>query len=82
VLNIKAMLNCFELALGLKVNFFISSIVEVGVDAFSIQGFTTIPNCEVMKVPSKYLGLPIRDCHKREVFWDGVVARIKYRLGR
>ena len=54
----------------------------MGVDAFSIQGFATILNCKVMKVLFKYVGLPIEGCHKREAFWDGVVARIKSRLGR
>ena len=54
----------------------------MGVDAFSIQGFATILNCKVMKVPFKYLGPPIGGCHKREVFWDGVVGKIKSRLGR
>jgi len=82
VFNIRTMLNCFELASGLKVNFLKSSIGGVGFDAFSIQNFATILNYKVMKVPFKYLGLPIGGCHKREAFWDGVVARIKSRLGR
>jgi len=39
VFNVKAILNCFELASGLKVNFLKSIIGGVGVDAFSFQGF-------------------------------------------
>jgi len=35
-----------------------------------------------MKVPFKYLGFPIGCCHKREVLWDGMLDRIKSRLGR
>jgi len=64
------------------VNFLKSSIGGVGVGAFYIQGFAAILNCEVMKVPFKYLGLSIGRCHKRGAFWDGVMARIKSRLGR
>jgi len=82
IFNIKAMLNCFELASGLKVNFLKRSIGWVRVDSFTIRGLVTILNCDVMKVPFKYLGLPVGGCHKREVFWDGVVDRNKSRLGR
>jgi len=81
VLIIKVILSCFELASSLKVNFLKSSIGGVGVDLFAIQGFTTILNCDVMKKPFKYLGMPIGH-HKREVFWDGVIERIKSRLGK
>jgi len=35
-----------------------------------------------MNYPFKYLGLPVGGCHKKEAFWDGVVEKIKERLGR
>jgi len=35
-----------------------------------------------MKYPFKYLGMPVGGCHKKEAFWDGVVEKIKERLGR
>ncbi|XP_068474624.1 uncharacterized protein [Phaseolus vulgaris] len=78
----KAMLNCFELTSGLKVNYLKSKIGWVGVDSFVIQDFAVILKFDVMKVPFKYLGLPGGECHRRETFWDGVVDGIKSRLGR
>jgi len=82
VFNVKAMLNCFELSSGLEVNFLKSIIGGVGVNVFSIRGFAAILNCDTMKVPFKYLGLPIGGCYKRVVFWDGVLDKIKSILGR
>ena len=63
-------------------NFLKSSIGGVGVDTFTISCFAKMLNCEVMNYPFKYLGLPVGGCHKKEAFWDGVVEKIKERLGR
>jgi len=82
VCNLKVILHCFELASGLKVNFSKSRIGGVGVDHTVIQQFATILNCEVMKTPFKYLGLLVGGSHKRVSFWDGVLERVKNRLGR
>ena len=80
IFNIKAALNCFELASGLKVNFMKSKLGGVGVKQISIQRFATILNCEVMTIPFVYLGLPIGGCHKKKEFWAGVIDRVKRRL--
>jgi len=82
VFCLTTILNCFELASGLKVNFLKSSIGGVGVDAFTIRCFAKMLNCDVMKYLFKYLGMPVGGCHKKEAFWDGVVEKIKERLGR
>ena len=58
MLNIKAILNFFELASSLKVNFLKSSIRRVGVDQFTIRCFVAILNCDMMKTPFKYLRVP------------------------
>ena len=73
IFNIKAALNCFELASGLKVNFMKSKLGGVGVKKISIQRFATILNCEVMTIPFVYLGLLIGGCHKKKQFlgWGG-----------
>ena len=42
VFNLKVILNCFELAFGLKVNFLKSGIGGVGVDQSMVQHFATI----------------------------------------
>ena len=82
VFNIKAALNCFELSSGLKVNFMKSKIGGLGVEQIMMQSFAVILNCEVMVTPFLYLGLSVRESHKRKAFWDGVVVRMKKRLSR
>jgi len=68
VFNIKIILNCFELAFGLEVNFLKSRFGRVGVDQIVILHFVTILNCDVMKTPFKYLAMPVGGCHKRMSF--------------
>jgi len=60
-------LNSFELCSGLKVNFLKSRIGGVGIDQTTMQQFTAILNCEVMRIPFKYLGLLVGGV-TREVF--------------
>ncbi|XP_068483400.1 uncharacterized protein [Phaseolus vulgaris] len=62
---IKVMLNCFELASGLNVNYMKIRIGGVGCNQHLIQSCATILNCEVKKTPFKYLGMPIGGNHKR-----------------
>ena len=62
VFNIKVILNFFELAFGLKVNFLKSRISGVGVDQTFILRFAAILNCEVMKILFKYLGMLVEGC--------------------
>jgi len=57
VFNLKVILNCFELASGLKVNFLNSKIGGVGVVQSLVQRFAAIFNCDVMKTLFTYLGL-------------------------
>ena len=82
VFIIKVILNCFELASSLKVNFQKSCIGGVRSNSHSLQCFKAILNCEVMQTLFKYLGMLVGGCHKRSKFWEGVVKRVRNRLGR
>jgi len=64
IFNIKAILQCFEVSFGLKVNFVKSIIGEMGMSQLSLRRFTAILNCDVMVSPFVYLGLPVGGCHK------------------
>ena len=79
---IKVMLNCFELASGLNVNYMKSHIGGVGCNQHLIQSCATILNCKVKKTPFNYLGMPIGASHKRRCLWEGVVESVRKRLGR
>jgi len=78
VFIIKEMLNYFELAFGLKVNFTKSKIGGVGADQFMLLSFAAILNCDVMKTPFIYLGILVGGVIRRVLF--GMVWSTKLRL--
>jgi len=78
----KAMLNYFELASGVKVNFMKSYIGEVGCSQHLLQHCASILNCKIMKTPFKYLGMLVGGVIKKGSFWEGVSERVRNRLGR
>ncbi|XP_068461575.1 uncharacterized protein [Phaseolus vulgaris] len=80
--NIKAILHCFELAFGLRVNFLKSRLGGTGMDHVSLQRFAAILNCDTMVSPFVYLGLPVGWNHKHSAFWNGVIEKVQVRLSR
>jgi len=82
VQSVFVILNCFELAFGLKVNFEKNSIGGVGGDLQTVQCCASILNCALMETPFKYLGMLVGGCHKRSKFWKEVVERVRNKLGR
>jgi len=59
--TIKTILICFELTSGLRVNYHKTRIGGMGIGKETIQNFSRFLNCSQMKVPLKYLGMPIGD---------------------
>jgi len=63
IMIIKSILSCFELALGLKVNFSKSRLGRMIVNHSHLRLYSYILNCEITKVLFKYLGLEMGDNH-------------------
>ena len=82
VFVIKAILNCFELASSLKVNFQKSSVGGVDCSCRLTQQFAVILNCDMMNTLFKCLDMLVGECHKRGRLWEGVVERVRNKLGR
>ena len=80
ILSIKAMLRCFELSSGLKVNFHKSKIGAIGVDMYEVKMYSGILHCSLMDIPFTYLGLPIGGNQARCSFWDPVLSKIRKKL--
>src|ERR1044072_7335260 len=59
VMTMKAILRCFELVSGLKVNFAKSGCVGIGAAESQINLFASILHCKIQNTPVKYLGIPI-----------------------
>ena len=77
---IKSILRSFELASGLRVNFFKTKIGGVGLEATLLKQFSNILNCKHMKIPFMYLGMPIGGNPRKSQFWQPVINKVRNRL--
>lgn len=59
ILNVKAMLCCFELFSGLSINFNKSSIVGFGVKEEFLYRMAASCKCKIEELHFKYLGIPL-----------------------
>jgi len=73
-------LRYFELVSGLKVNFGKTKIAGIGVQNTEILRYSAILNCTKMKVPFKYLGVLVGDNHRKKVFWNDMILKIRSKL--
>jgi hypothetical protein len=77
---LKAILRGFEMASGLKVNFFKSGLLGVNVSSEFMASTSTFLNCRLESIPFKYLGLPIGANPKSNATWDPLVEKMRKRL--
>jgi len=77
IMTIKAMLRCFELSFGLRVNFHKSKIGVIGVDRNLVNMYSEILHCSLMELPFSYLGLPVGGNPSRCSFWEPVLSKIR-----
>ncbi|PNY14484.1 cysteine-rich receptor-like protein kinase, partial [Trifolium pratense] len=75
--TLKAVLRGFEMASGLKVNFWKSSLIEVNVAADFMLLAANFLNCRIGKTLFKYLGLPEVIKIQRNFLWSGLSNRRK-----
>jgi len=80
VLAIKAILRCFELVSGQKVNFHKSTTSTIGLCEVDSLVFTKCLNSGRMCFPYKYLGMIIGGNPKRMIFWKPIIEKIRSRL--
>ena len=80
VLTIKAILRCYELASGLKINFHKSNLAIINIEKTSFDCCARILNCSQMTLPFKYLSMVIGGNPKKGQFWEHVVNKIRIKL--
>jgi hypothetical protein len=78
---LKAILRGFELASGLKVNFWKSNIMGVNVSQDFMRLSSIFLNCRVGSIPFKYLGLPVGANPRKASTWEPLVQSLRKRLG-
>jgi len=79
---IKSILRCFELVYGLRVNYHKSMTGAIGIPKLEVDILSRILNCSYMKIPFKYLGMPIGGNPRQKQFWDEVVDKVRNKLSR
>lgn len=76
LLGYKAILRCFELASGLRINLGKSTIIGTDLDEYFIKDLADGMGCGIDKLPFIYLGLQVGG----KSFWSPVIERVERRL--
>jgi len=82
IMVLKSMLRCYELALGLKLNFSKSSFRGVGVKRNTLEFFVNILNCMLMSFPFVYLGLSMGANPRLVETWKSLLKKVDRRLAK
>jgi hypothetical protein len=78
--TMKAILRGFELASGLKVNFWKSSLIGNNVGNTFMEMACNFLNCIRGGLPFKYLGRPVGANPRRMATWEPMVEKIRQKL--
>jgi len=78
--TLKALLQGFELASGLKVNFHKSSLIGVNVPWDFMEAACGFFNCRQWALPFNYLGLPVGANSKKVSTWEPMLEKLRNRL--
>jgi hypothetical protein len=78
--TLKAILRGFEMASGLKVNYWKSGLVGVNVSPAFLGSASSFLNCRLGSLPFKYLGLPIGANSNSDSTWDPLLEHLRKRL--
>lgn len=78
--TMKALLRCFELVSGLKVNFHKSRVIGINLEEHFLNDAAVFLNCKQGSIPFKYLGIPIGANPRKENTWRPVIDLLNKRL--
>ncbi|GJS90564.1 RNA-directed DNA polymerase, eukaryota [Tanacetum coccineum] len=83
--NIKvivSVLNCFFLALGLKINLHKSKLMGINIPQDDVFMAANSIGCSTLTVPSNYLGVKVGVSSSRSCSWKDVLSKIIARLSK
>nr|GEX65261.1 RNA-directed DNA polymerase, eukaryota [Tanacetum cinerariifolium] len=76
------MLECFFLALGLKINIQKSKLMGIGIPQEEVSTAANFIGCSTFSTPFNYLGVKVGISCSRSKFWEDVLVKISSRLSR
>jgi hypothetical protein len=77
---LKAILRGFEMASGLKVNYWKSGLVGVNIPPSFLETASSFLNCCLGSIPFKYLGLSTGENSNSDSTWDPLLDHLRMRL--
>lgn len=80
VVTIKRILRCFEILLGLKINYHKSVVSGIGINDDFLEDLATKLNCLHQILPLKYLGLPLGANPRRRRTCQPALDKCKQKL--
>nr|GFA97153.1 RNA-directed DNA polymerase, eukaryota [Tanacetum cinerariifolium] len=80
--NLIRILQCFQLASGLKINVQKSQVLGVGVSSDIVNQGASIICCSVIHAPFKYLGVTVGDHMSRHSAWLNTIQKVRTRLSK
>lgn len=78
--SLLAILQCFKMISGLKINYNKSKVFGVGVETEAVALLAGAIGCAAATLPFTYLGLPVDLNMSKRKSWDPVVHKIEKRL--
>ncbi|XP_071698931.1 uncharacterized protein [Rutidosis leptorrhynchoides] len=78
--NLMKLLKCFELTLGLKVNFQKGNLIGIEVEKSEVERMARLFSCKVGTIPFINLGLLVGDNLKKKESWTPVINKFEKRL--
>lgn len=78
--NLVAIIHCFELVFGMKINWQKNCFVDINSNQEDYKEIFEALNCSICKFPIEYIGVPLGGKPKKKDFWLHVVERCKKKL--
>lgn len=79
---LKGIMRCFELWLGLSINYHKSSLIILSERSLTSEFIFPIFGCRKESLPVSYLGIPIKNRKLTKREWGGLIDKIERRLER
>ncbi|XP_027343074.1 uncharacterized protein LOC113855643 [Abrus precatorius] len=78
---IKAILRCFELASGMKINFHKSKLIGVNIDHDFVDQASSFFHCKISSIPFHFLRILVGANPRKRSTWERLIDMLKSRLG-
>lgn len=76
----KAVLRCFEVVSGLKVNFKKTRLIDINVEDDFTRVAAEFLHCKSGEIPFKYLGLPVGANPRKVSTWEPIIVTLERKL--